>query len=199
MEPIYHWNIIQGTYEWDEIRLGKLTGSDFHTFLGKQQEKKDEKLAEKATERVLGDTDRESFTTKAMERGHILEPEARRLYQAITDNPVKEVGFVSLGDYIGCSPDGVVGESGLLEIKCPMAKNFLLWRNKQYIKPEYKTQIQFNLYVSGREWCDFFVYHPRLGYYMVRVEKEPEYQDKIASAIEECITKIKEYEELCLY
>lgn len=199
MEPIYHWKIEQGTAEWDEIRLGKLTGSDFHLFLGKQQEKKDEKLAEKATERVLGDTDRESFTTKAMERGHILEPEARRLYQALTDAEVKEVGFVTLNSYVGCSPDGIVENNGIIEIKCPMAKNFLLWRNKQYIKPEYRTQIQFNLYVTNRDWCDFFVYHPRLGYYMVRVEKDLEYQERIKETIDECITKIKEYEEQCLY
>jgi putative phage-type endonuclease len=197
MTPEYCWKIEQGTPEWDQVRLGRLTGSDFHLFLSSRTDTKEEKLAEKATERYMRDSDNEHFTTWAMERGHILEPEARRLYQGIVGNNVKTVGFVKLGDYVGCSPDGLVGEDGLIEIKCPLAKNFLIWKNKEYIKPEYRTQIQFNLYVTQRKWCDFFVYHPRLGCYTVHVLPDPEIQQKIATTIDECVEKIKEYETLC--
>ena len=197
MEPVYHWKIVQGTQEWDEIRLGKLTGSDFHTFLTCKTETRELALAEKAAERALADTDTKKATTWAMERGHTLEPEARRLYQAINEVTVTEVGFVSLGDYVGCSPDGLVGDDGIIEIKGPRAKNFLLWKTKNYIMPDYKTQIQFNLFVTGRKWCDFFVYHPRLGYYCIRVEQNQETQEAIRLAIDSCIESIKEYEEQC--
>ena len=197
MTPEYCWNIVQGTPEWDQVRLGRLTGSDFHLFLSSRTYAKEEKLAEKASERFMRDSDNEHYTNWAMDRGHMLEPEARRLYQAIAQTEVKEVGFVKLGDYVGCSPDGVIGNDGLIEIKCPLAKNFLIWRKKEYIKPEYKTQIQFNLFVTGRKWCDFFVYHPRLGYYCVRVEQDEKTQEAIAKAVEECVATIKEYEEQC--
>lgn len=121
--PKYHPEIQQGTDAWLEKRLGKFTASDFHIMLGKSQTKID-KLWEIVAERMLGDTDQEPYSSYAMERGKILEVEARRTYAFANEILVDETGFVEPDEdnpwfsYVGCSPDGLVGEDGLIEIKC---------------------------------------------------------------------------------
>lgn len=195
--PKYYWNVEQGTPEWDALRLGKFTASSFHTFLGKSQTKTD-MLWEIVAERLFKDSDKENFSTYAMERGKILETEARRLYQVTNECAVRECGFVTMDDvyehFVGCSPDGLVGDDGGIEIKSPLAKNFLQWteptengREIKYIKPEYYTQVQFNLLVTGRKWWDFMYYHPRGGLVVKRYEPDPEHQKKIIEALNECI------------
>lgn len=195
--PKYHWKIQQGTDAWDEIRLGKFTASSFHTFLGNSQTKKD-LLWEIVAERMFKDSDKDEYSSYAMERGKVLEAEARRLYQAIKETKVKECGFVSMDppyeNFVGCSPDGLIDEDGGLEIKSPLAKNFLQWtqpadggREIIYIKPEYATQVQFNLLVTGRKWWDFMYYHPRGGYAIKRIYPDEEYQKKILDALTKSI------------
>ena len=201
---IFHDDIMQGTDEWYNIRLGKLTASDFHVMLGKSQTKTD-KLWEIIAERLTGDTDQEPFTGFAAERGKILEAEARRMYSAINDCGVRETGFVEPDEdnpwygFVGSSPDGLIGEDGGLEIKCYYAKNFLQYtepvegggRVITYIKPEVKTQIQFNLMITGRKWWDLMYYHPRFPVAIQRIEPDAELQEKIGQAINECIEFIK--------
>ena len=203
--PNYHPEIMQGTDEWYSIRLGKLTASDFHVMLGKSQTKID-KLYEIIFERITHNTDQEQFSTFAMERGKILESEARRLYSAVYEVPVEETGFVEPDEdnpyygYIGASPDGLIGEEGGLEIKSPLGKNFLQWTHTledgsltvDYIKPEYRTQLEFNLMVTGRKWWDFCLYHPLLGLAVRRVISDPDIRNNIEKALEECVTFIKE-------
>ena len=193
----YHNEILQNSDEWYQIRLGKFTASDFHVMLGKSQTKTD-RLWEVIAERIFKDTDQENFATFAMERGRILESEARRAYTIENEVNVDVTGFVEsddeYADFVGCSPDGLVGDDGLIEIKCPLAKNFLQWteptdegRQVKYIKPEYYTQIQFNLLVTGRQWIDFCYYHPRAGLVVKRYYPDPEHIAKIKAALDECI------------
>lgn len=195
--PNYCWKVQQGTPEWDALRLGKFTASSFHTFLGKSQTKTD-MLWEIVAERLFKDSDKENYSSFAMERGKILESEARRLYQAETETLVKECGFVEMDPpydhFVGCSPDGLVGDDGGIEIKSPLAKNFLQWtepadggREVTYIKPEYYTQVQFNLLVTGRKWWDFMYYHPRGGLAIKRYFPDEEHQKKIIDSLNECI------------
>lgn len=203
--PKYHSEIMQGTDEWYAIRLGKFTASDFHVMLGKSQTKTD-KLWEIIAERITGDTDQENYSSFAMERGKILEAEARRLYSAINEVEVKETGFVEPDEdspyygFIGASPDGLLGEDGGLEIKCYLAKNFLQYTSPTedgntkiiYVRPEVKTQIQFNLMVTGRKWWDLVYYHPRFSMAVCRFEPDLELQEKIKTTIQDCISFIKE-------
>lgn len=189
----------QRSMEWRAAKVGMFSGSDFHVFLGNSASKKTA-LYEKLCERLYGDYDYESYSTPAMERGTLLEPEARRVYSALSNYEVEEVGLViadePYADWVVCSPDGLVGDDGIIEIKCPLAKNFMEWLdNDFYIKPEYKTQVQFNLFVTDRKWCDFIYYHPRGGIYKKRIERDEEYIAKIKTALDECIEKIKALEE----
>lgn len=182
----------QNTDEWKYARLGKFTGSDFHVFLGESKTKTD-KLWEKISELLLCDTDEEEYFNPYMERGHVLEPEARRFYSFSTGNEVKEVGLAEEdGEFDGwvvCSPDGLVGDDGIIEIKCLSAKFFLQYTKdgKNYVRPEHKTQCQFNMFVTGRQWCDLVYYHPRLGMHIIRLEKDDEYIEKIKTALRSCI------------
>lgn len=188
----------QQSPEWYFERLGKFTGSNFHTFLGNSQTKED-MLWEKLAERRWLDTDVEPFINQYAERGKMLEHEARRLYSAVNDVEVSQCGLVEddgeFDTWAVCSPDGLVGEDGLIEIKCLIAKNFLQFTDPKskkygYIKPEYKTQMQYDMLITGRKWCDYVMYHPRGGLHVIRVDADPEYQEKIKTALRECIAFI---------
>lgn len=188
---------------WFQKKLGKFSGSDFHIFLGSSQTREDA-LWEKVAERMFKDSDKDNFVSQAMERGIILEAEARRVYQAVTETKVAEVGLVEEdGEYDGwavCSPDGLVGDDGIIEIKVPLTKNFLKWtdcveggeRKLTYIRPEYETQINFNLFVCDRKWCDFVYYSPRGGIVITRYYRNDEKIAKIKEALDRGITFIKE-------
>lgn len=190
----------QQTDEWYFAHYGRFSGSEFHTFLGDSKTKED-MLWEKIGERRWDDSDVEIFTNQYTERGKVLEHEARRLYSAAYDVNVREVGLVEedgeFDTWAICSPDGLVGDDGIIEIKCLIAKNFLQFTDKaskryEYIEPKYKTQVQYNLFVTGRKWCDFIYYHPRGGMHVIHIERDEEYIEKIKTALRECIKFIEE-------
>lgn len=190
----------QQTETWFYERLGKFTGSNFHIFLGASQAK-DDALWEKVAERKWLDSDVEPFVNQYTERGKILEHEARRMYSAVYDVEVLQCGLVEaegeFDTWAVCSPDGLIGDDGILEIKCYIGKNFLQVtdpksKKYEYIKPEVKTQIQYDLLVTEREWAHLVMYHPRGGMHVIRIEKDPEYQEKIKTALRECMQFIGE-------
>lgn len=199
----YIYDFEQRSDEWHAAKLGMFSGSDFHTFLGNSQTKKD-KLWEKVAERRFLDSDNEEFFSPYTERGNMLEPEARRIYSAINEVEVKEVGLVEedgeFDGYAVCSPDGLVGEDGIIEIKTLSAKFFLQYtetdektgKPKNYIRPEHKTQCQFNMFVSERQWCDLVYYHARAGVHIIRIERDEEYIEKIKEALREGVKFIEE-------
>lgn len=194
----------QQTDEWHAAKLGMFSGSDFHVFLGDSKTKK-EKLWEKVAERRFLDSDDEDFFSPYTERGNMLEPEARRMYSAINEVDVKEVGLVEAeGEFDGyavCSPDGLVGEDGIIEIKTLSAKFFLYYteidektgKPRNYIRPEHRTQCQYNMFITERQWCDLVYYHSRAGVYVIRLKRDEEYIERIKTALREGIAFIEEH------
>jgi hypothetical protein len=194
----------QQTDEWRAAKLGMFSGSGFHVFLG-DSKTKNEKLWEKVAERRFLDSDDEDFFSPYTERGNMLEPEARRMYSAINEVDVKEVGLVEAeGEFDGyavCSPDGLVGEDGIIEIKTLCAKFFLSYtaidektgKPKNYIRPEHRTQCQYNMLITERQWCDLVYYHSRAGVYVIRLERDEEYIERIKAALREGIAFIEEH------
>ena len=185
---------------WLQKKLGKFSGSDFHIMLGASQAKKDYMWG-KYSEVKYQDSDKEEYQSFYMERGTILEPEARRLYSAVTETTVVEIGLVEddgeFDGYAVCSPDGLVGEDGIIEIKCLVAKYHEQYTNPlsdkyEYIKPEYRTQAQYNLLITGRKWCDFVYYHPRAGIHIIHIERDENYIKKIENALREGVQFLKE-------
>lgn len=199
-EPHYYFDIEQQTPEWYAAKLGMFSGSSFHIFLG-DSKTKDEKLWELVAERRYQDSDAEEFLGFYTERGKDLEHEARRVYQVVNEVEVDQVGLVEDCEYfpgwVVCSPDGLVGDDGIIEIKCLVAKYVIAYTEGKYaddyyIRPEYKTQVQFNLMVTQRKWCDFVYYHPRVGIRVKRIYRDEEYIDKIKQALADNIKKIEE-------
>jgi len=192
------YNINQSTEEWQALRIGKFTASNFHIFLGNSQTRTNE-IYKKAAERLTGKKcDQDNFRNGHTERGHELEDLAREAYTFETGNEVEQVGFVELDDFVGCSPDGLINSKGLIEIKCLDNHGFIKAKNKDYIAPIHKTQIQFCLMVTNREYLDYVIFNPNFGdkgLIIRTVERDEEYIDKIKDALEKAKNEvIKEIE-----
>jgi len=159
-------NFEQGTEEWHDMRLGKLTGSDFHIFFGSSSTKQS-KIEQLAAERILKlKSDSKKISNIHIERGHDLEPDACSIYELINNVIVKNVGFIELDEFAGCSPDGLIGDDGMIEIKSKDNHTFIkqVIKGLDGIEPTYKTQIQFNLFATDRKWCDYICYNPNFSH-----------------------------------
>jgi len=157
---IIHDDIIQQSEEWYKIRRGKITASHA-TAIANCGKGLDNYILE-----VMADyfscAEKEQFSNKHTERGNKLEPIARSIYEIETGNTVKQVGFIEYNDYVGCSPDGLVGDDGGIEIKCPDDKEYfkLLLEKEGAISSDYMWQVQMNLLITERKWWDLIFYNP---------------------------------------
>jgi putative phage-type endonuclease len=174
--------MIQGTSEWLALRAGKFTGSRFADLMATTRSGPSTSRANLITtlalERLTGEPE-QTFQNDAMRRGSELEPLARGAYEAHTGELVTCTAFVihPVHDFCGISPDGMLGDDGLLEIKCPasQAKHLAALRDGSHAN-EYRWQIQGQLWVTGRLWCDAVSYDPRfpsgLQLAITRVERD---------------------------
>lgn len=180
---------LQRTTEWHEQRLGKPTASRFGDIKPGRGMKWSQPtltyMRELLAERLTGQwTERYGA---GIEWGNDHEDEARELYEQVTGHTVERVGFFER-EGLGGSPDGLVGNDGMLEIKCPINSG----NHIDYILDgcdEHIPQIQANLYFTGRKWCDFASYDPRMPegmrLHIIRVERDDNYiVDLIAMAHE---------------
>ena len=157
----------QGTDECFAIRIGKVTASRVADVIAKTKSgysaSRDNYMAQLVCERLTGQKG-ESFTNAAMQHGTETEPLARAAYEALKDVLVDEVGFVPHPTIkmAGASPDGLVGDDGLLEIKCPNTATHIETLLSESVPTKYYTQMQFQLACTGREWCDFVSFDNRL-------------------------------------
>jgi len=157
----------QGTDEWFAIRIGKVTASRVADVIAKTKSgysaSRDNYMAQLVCERLTGQKG-ESFTNAAMQHGTETEPLARAAYEALKDVLVDEVGFVPHPTIkmTGASPDGLVGDDGLIEIKCPNTATHIETLLSESVPTKYYTQMQFQLACTGREWCDFVSFDNRL-------------------------------------
>jgi hypothetical protein len=131
------------------------------------------------------------FETEWMKRGTELEPEARLYYEMQTDEAVEEVGFICTDDGLrGCSPDGLVGEYGGLEIKVPAPHTHMEYLIKGRVPNDYIPQVQGCLMLTDREWWDFLSYSPGLPPILHRVERDGGYIADLRSALDEFVEKM---------
>ena len=155
--------MIQGSPEWFEARRGNVGASSVYKVMAKGQGKTrrsymDELLAEKLGCVIEG------FTNAAMERGTELEPIARSQYEIERDAMVQESGFImhpTIAGF-GASPDGLVGDDGLIEIKCPNTVTHLATLESGTIDGKYQWQMLAQMACTGRQWCDFMSYDDRM-------------------------------------
>ena len=200
--------IEQGTVEWHMQRLGKVTASRIADVLskGKSGESASRKnyRTELLVQRLTGQPG-ESFTNAAMEHGTRTEPLARIAYEVAKGNFVEQVAFLdhpTIANF-GCSPDGLVDKDGLIEIKCPNSSNHIDYLLDNKPPAKYIPQMQCQMAVTGRQWCDFVSFDPRLPddlqLFVVRLERDQEYIEameaevkKFLSEVDEMFTKLKE-------
>ena len=194
----------QGSDAWLKERAGLATSSEFHKILmGKSTATRRDYMATLVAERLTGEP-AETYTNAAMDWGTLYEPEAREVYKAITGNSVLEVGLVKHSNLeAGASPDGLVDRDGLVEIKCPKTATMISYIIDGKAPKQYLPQMQGQMWITGRKWCDFVSYDPRLdpknAYFCVRVERDDEYianLEKEVTAflveVDELVTKLKE-------
>jgi len=157
----------QRTQEWQAARLGKATGSRIADIVARTKAgystSRANYAAQLVCERLTG-LAAESFVSAAMQWGSDKEPEAQRLYAFEHDVEVLKVGFLDHPCIAisGASPDGLIGEAGLIEVKCPLTATHIETLLGQAIPGRYVTQMQWQMAVSGRQWCDFVSYDPTL-------------------------------------
>jgi hypothetical protein len=139
--------------------------------------------------------EKEQFSNKHTERGNKLEPIARSIYEIETGNTVKQVGFIEYNDYVGCSPDGLVGDDGGIEIKCPDDKEYfkLLLEKEGAISSDYMWQVQMNLLITERKWWDLIFYNPNYKQTIIvfRIYPDEEAQKKLKQGFIIAEKKIK--------
>ncbi len=178
----------QGSAEWHRLRLGKVTASRMSDVLSKGRGKAPSKTAqtymmELIAERLTGEA-KPFFENDAMRWGTETEPQARSMYE-VNNNfvSVDEVAFIEHSEFVGVSPDGLIGEDGMLEIKCPTTITQIKRALTYDYSEDYKAQIQMQLWVAQREWCDFVSFDPRIdcdaSFLQQRVYRDEEFIDNM--------------------
>lgn len=182
----------QGSAEWKAFRVGIPTASNFDkivTSKGKPSKQAEKYMFTLAVERVTGKKE-ENFQSSAMNRGIEIEAEAREFYMLVTGNSVEPcgIGFLDEKRLYAASPDGLVGAEGQIEIKCPISSTMCGYLLDNKLPIEYFPQIQGQLLVTGRKWCDFVAYFPGLRPLIIRVERDEVFIGKLKSELEKfCI------------
>lgn len=189
----------QGTDEWLQERLGVVTGSNFSCIItpgGKATTgtKADTYMKTLLAEWYVGKPVDTFDPTQWMQRGTELEPEARAYYEMLKEVDVEQVGLCFKDELrrVGASPDGLVGDNGLLEVKCPKASTMVSYMLDGGLPSTYKPQVQGQLWVTEREYCDFLAYHPDFKPFMVRVERDERYIKSLSELVEVFVEEMLE-------
>lgn len=182
----------QGTPEWLQERCGHVTASEFSSVMAKI---KTGEAATRRSYRMRVVTERltqqpvETYYNKAMEWGNAHQKDAMVAYEALSGTIVEEVGFIKHPTvaFVGASPDGLIGEDGGVEIKCPYSSVVHVETISNGMPPEHIAQIQGNLWVSDRQWWDFICFDPRmpehLQLYIQRIERDEKYIEELVAEI----------------
>lgn len=176
-------DIEQGTPEWFSARAGIPTASRFSTVMAKGEGKTRAEYMRKLAGEIITGELAEGFTTPHMERGKMMEDEARETYAFINSVEPYQVGFIRSGDK-GASPDSLIGTDGGLEIKTALPHIQIDRLERDRLPPEHKAQVQGNLWISEREWWDFVSYWPRLPMLITRVYRDEPYIKTMSDEID---------------
>jgi putative phage-type endonuclease len=191
-------DIVQGSPEWFAMRHGNASASRIADIIAKTKSGYSASRENYLTELVLErfGIPQDSFTSAAMEWGTLTEPLARMAYEAATGDFVKEVGYIlhNTIERSGASPDGLVGDDGLLEIKCPISKTHFEYLLAGEVPSKYKPQMAWQMACTGRKWCDFVSFDPRvperLQYFQVRYHRDNEYIEMLETEVKQFLIEV---------
>jgi putative phage-type endonuclease len=190
----------QRTEEWFEARLGCVTASRTADVMAKTKSgysaSRANYMAELICERLTGKR-QAGFSSAAMQWGTETEPQARMAYEIMTNATVIETGFVLHPTIpgFGASPDGLIDDNGLIEIKCPNTATHIETLLSESVPSKYITQMHVQMLCAGRDWCDFFSFDPRLPVelqmFIKRVEFDKELADQIVTEVQAFIAEME--------
>ncbi len=193
--------LIQGSPEWFAARCGLVTASRVADVVARTKTgwsaSRVNYMAQLVAERLTGNV-AESFTSAAMQWGTETEPAAREAYSFYHDSEVEQAGFVAHPSIAeaGASPDGLVGTAGLIEIKCPNTATHIDTLLGQEVPGNYLTQIQWQLACTGREWCDFVSFDPRMPeamrLFVKRVPRDDERIAELEAAVTDFLVELRD-------
>lgn len=204
--PLQVFNCDQGTPEWHQCRAGIPTASEFATILTKGRGGEPSKtrltyMRRLAGERITGQVLQTWGGNEHTERGHALEAEARDMASFIRGYTPQPVGFLRRGD-AGCSPDSLVGDDGLVEVKTKLPHLHIELLESGEVPTEHTPQLQGQLWISGRSWVDFVSYWPDLPIFIKRVVRDEAYIATLAAAVSsfndelnDMVERIRNYQE----
>jgi hypothetical protein len=193
---------VQNSPEWYQARCGLITASQLDKVLSTKRGDltRSRYMRTLASELVTG-VPGENFTTPAMERGHALQAEAEAAYAFVTDTEVSHVGFL-INDHLalGCSPDGLLGSAGILEVKTKRGDIMVDVLLRDEVPAEHIPQCQGLCWIAEREWVDLVCYWPGMPLFMRKVPRDEHYINMLASEVErfkceldEMVTRIQRY------
>ena len=202
-------DLIQGSSEWLAARCGMVTASRVADVIAKTKvgwgASRGNYMAELIAERLTGQP-AQSYTNAAMQWGTETEPQARAAYEFFRDATVVQVGLVPHPTIpmTAASPDGLVGDDGLVEIKCPNTATHIDTLLGQSVPGKYGTQMQWQMACTCRQWCDFVSFDPRMPAHLSLFVKRVFRDDKAIAELESAVTeflaeldgKVKELESL---
>jgi putative phage-type endonuclease len=190
----------QGSDEWRKARLGYVSASSISAVMAKGAGKTRQSYLEKIVAERLTQEIGEGFSNASMEWGTQTEPQARMAYEVSCETFVTKTGFHKHPtiEWLGVSPDGLVNDDGLVEIKCPNTTTHLSYIKEAKCPAEYYKQIQCQLWVTGREYCDFISYDPRikkeaLQLFVVRVERDEQLIAEMESEVIKFLADVENY------
>lgn len=190
-------DVLQGTEEWQRLRLGIPTASQFSRVLtptGKPSSQASAYAHELVAERILGVPVSQVERTEWMRRGTEMEARAVAWYEFERGVDTSPVGFCRTDDgRVGCSPDRLVAGGGGLEVKCPNAATHVGYLLDD-VDRKYRPQVQGGLYVTGLAWWDFVSYHDELPPVVVRVHRDEEFLSALDAALTDFCARVDEYE-----
>ena len=183
---------IQGSESWFDIKRGLISASRFSDVLNKGTGRS-LYMRKLAAERLTGLTE-ETYSNKNMENGIDNEAAAKEFYELLNDCPVDQVGFIERNEWVGCSPDGLVGTDGGIEIKSVIASTHINTIDKDKMPTTYIPQVQGAIWVSDRKWWDWVEYCPTMTvrpFYCTRIFRDEPYIAKLEVACDRFIDELK--------
>ncbi len=185
--------VMQASPEWFKIRELKLTASNAQSIANNG--KGLETLVTELMAEHYSTASKEQFTNSHLDRGNELEPIAREMYELEKGVKVKQVGFIEIDEFTGCSPDGLIDKDGLTEIKClnDVAHYRLMRDGEKEIDTKYIWQAQMQLLLTKRKWNDLVFYNPNFSKSMLvfRIMPDKEKQEALKLGIKKGIELIK--------
>jgi putative phage-type endonuclease len=192
---------VQGSPEWLAERAGHVTASRAADVLSRiktgEADTRRKYRIQVCTERLTGNPV-QGYQNAAMLWGTMTEPDGRIAYEASTGAFVEEVGFIKHPEmpWVGASPDGHIGDDGMLEIKCPESTTHLEWMLEKRLPLKHRPQVQFQMWVTGRAWVDFVSYDPRfpehLQLFVIRERRDDAYIANLETEVKRFLSDVQE-------